>query len=313
MHQASKQAQEVLIQPKLVEEPVKAPSYSSRPEGSVIGDRYRCIALVYLDEHEFHYTVSEICEPGSACTSICTNMDCRTIHPPIGTEQENFCTQCGSPLEQESPLLFLREADNDRFSNLKEVIDLHLVHPYVHAPITTFKQELPGSVRYYLVTPYSEELPSHPEVIRVLEWGQRLAESLDYLHAHGVVLGEELDPANFGMIEDRIVWRYFSGVRVLPMLADREKINDLRLLALSLYSWMTGKASYSTDPTLSPGLNELFHRALVVKASQVVLISASDWKIIKLESCPSISIIWWSPHPSGECAHEMKIALSASP
>ncbi len=260
---ASPPAREAPIPPKPVEGPITPPGYSSRPEGSIIGDRFRCIALVYLDEHEFHYTVSEICEPGSACTRICSNPDCRTIHPPIETERENFCTQCGSPLEQDSPLLFLREADNDRFGYLEEIIDLHLVHPCVHPPIITFKQELPGSVRFYLVTPYSEELPSHPEVIRVLEWGRRLAEGLDYLHAHGVVLGEELDPSNFGMIEDRIVWRNFSGVRVLPMLADREKINDFRLLALSLYSWMTGKASYSTDPTLSPGLNELFHRALV--------------------------------------------------
>ena len=47
------------------------------------------------------------------------------------------------------------------------------------------------------------------------------------------------------------------------MLTDREKINNVRLLALAMYSWMTGKTTYSLDPYLPPVLNELFQKALV--------------------------------------------------
>jgi serine/threonine protein phosphatase PrpC len=157
----------------------------------------------------------------------------------------------------------LQEADTNRFTSQQQVIDLHLAHPNIHPPVTIFQEELPGEVRYCLVTPYSQELPAPPEASKVLEWGLQLADSLDYLHAHGVAFGGELDPSSFGLAEDKIVWRNFNNTRILPMLADREKINNVRLLALSLYSWITGRDTYSVDSSLTPGLNRLFHQALV--------------------------------------------------
>ena len=248
---------------KPVEQPDSLPGFAPQPEGTIFGERFRYDGLVYQDEHENLYTVMEICQPPAPWVTICSNHDCRTIHVPEGAEQEKFCTRCGHPMDQLSPLLLLQEVDSDRFGNQGGLIDLRLTHPNIHPPIAKFQQELPGGVRYCLVTPCSQELPTHPETSKVLEWGLQLADGLDYLHAHGVVLGEELNPSSFGLAEDKIVWRNFSNVRVMPMLADREKINDVRLLALSLYSWITGKATYSLDSSLTPSLNRLFHQAMV--------------------------------------------------
>lgn len=246
-----------------VEEPAYSTPNSRRSEESIFGGRYKYDALIYQNEHETHYTVTELCEPPAPCVRICSNPACRTIHSPIDTGEEKYCTYCGSPLEQNPPLLMIQEADHDRYGSLQPIIDAHLAYPHIHPPLAIFQQEVPGGVRYCLVSPYSQELPSRPEISRILEWGIQLATGLDYLHSHGIAFGEEVDPAGFGLVEDKIVWRNFSNVRILPMLADREKINNVRQLALSLYAWMTGKSTYRVDPALSPELNELFHRALV--------------------------------------------------
>jgi protein phosphatase len=234
-----------------------------QPDGTVFNERFRYDALVYQDGHENIYTVTEIVRPHTPWVTICSNPSCRTIHVPAGTEQEKFCTRCGHPMDQLSPLLLLQEADTDRFGNLQQILDLQLAHPNIHPPVALFQQELPGGVRYYLVTPCSQDLPTDPGVSKVLEWGLKLAEGLDYMHSHGVVLGEQLDASSFGMVDEIIVWRKFNNARLLPMLADREKINNVRLLALSLYTWITGNSTYSVDSSLNPTLNRMFHQALV--------------------------------------------------
>jgi serine/threonine protein phosphatase PrpC len=245
------------------EQPASPLEFAPLPEGSVFNQRFQYDTLVYQDGHENIYTVVEICEPFGPRVSACSNPLCRTIHVPTGSEPEKFCTRCGHPMDQLSPLLVLQEADSDQFSRQSQLIDLHLAHPNVHPPVAVFNQELSGGMRYYLVTPCSQELPAHPETSTVLEWGLQLAEGLDYLHEHGVVLGEELQCSCFGLVDEKIVWRNFNSARILPMLSDREKINNVRLLALSLYTWITGKAAYSQDSPLNPGINRLFQQALV--------------------------------------------------
>jgi len=235
----------------------------ARSEGSIFGDRFRNEALLFQDEHEIHYTVTQIAQTDSPSVRICSNPECRTIHSPVGLETENFCTQCGHPLEEKSPLFLLQEADTDSFSTAQPVIDLHLVHPNIHPPVASFQQELPGGIRYCLVTPLSRDIPSQPEISEVLDWGIQLARALDYLQAKGIALGEELDSSSIGLIENNVVWRNFKSTRVLPLLTDREKINNVRLLVLEMYFLMTGKNTYSMDPYLPPALNDLFENALV--------------------------------------------------
>jgi PPM family protein phosphatase len=243
--------------------PVILPSFSSRSDGTVFGERFQYDTLLCQDEHEIHYTVTELTRPDGACIKTCSNPNCQTIHYSNGSDEEKFCTQCGQVLEKRSPLLLLEEADNNKYGRLQPIIDLHMAHPNVHTPVAFFQEDLPEGTRYYLATPYSGEMPDDPEITQVLEWGLTLAKALDYLHAFGVAFMDEQGDSNFGMYENKPVWRNFNNARVLPVLTDREKINNIRQLTQSMFTWMTGKASFQIDPSLPPRLNELFDRALL--------------------------------------------------
>ncbi len=237
--------------------------FPERPGGSIFGDRFRYDSLIFQDEHEVHYTVTEVIQPSIVPVRICSNPACQTIHCPVGEDVEKFCTQCGQPLDPKSPLLLLKEVDTDRFASIKPVLDLHLVHPNIHPPVAKFQQNVNGATRYCLVSPLSEDLPDQPDMSDVLDWGTQLSQALDYMQVKGVVLGDELDQSSIGLADGKVVWRNFTSTRILPILTDREKINNIRQLALAMYYWMTGKTTYSLDPYLPPALNELFQKALV--------------------------------------------------
>ncbi len=235
----------------------------AQAEGTVFGGRFQYASLLSAAEHKNCYTVTELVEPGNPCVRMCSNPDCRTIHCPVGTEPERFCTQCGHPLEESTLLFKLEETDLDQFPYISHVQELNLVHPNIYPPVATYQQEFPGGTRYYLVTPYSGDLPAQPEIADVLDWGQQLAGALDYLQSKGVVLGDELDTSNIGLADGKAIWRSFTTVHILPMLTDREKINNMRLLCLGMYYLMTGRPAYRMDPYLPLALNELFEKALV--------------------------------------------------
>ncbi len=239
------------------------PGFTKRPENALFGERFKYDSLLYQAEHEIQYTVTDTDKPNTPAVRICSNSSCRTIHCPSGLDVERYCTQCGQPLEEKSPVLLLSESDLDSFSPIQAVIDLHMVHPNIHPPVATFQQEVQGAMRFCLVTPLSKDLPYQPEIPEVMDWGIRLAEALEYMQSKGVVLGEALDQSSVGFADGQVVWRNFNTVRISSILADREKINNLRQLALSMYFWMTGKTTYSLDPYLPPVLNDLFQKALV--------------------------------------------------
>jgi serine/threonine protein phosphatase PrpC len=252
------------IQQEVTEPATNIPiGLQKQPEGSVFGDRFRYAALLSEDEHEIRYTVTEIMQPDHPMVRICSNDECRTIHCPVSSDPEKYCTQCGHALEESSLLFLLEETDIDKFGYIKHVQELNLVHPNIHPPIATFQYEMAGDARYYLATPFSKDIPAQPEICDVLDWGVQLASALDYLQSKGVVFSDELNLSSIGLADKKAVWRNFSTVRILPMLTDREKINNLRLLCLAMYSMMTGKSTYSIDPYLPSALNDMFERALV--------------------------------------------------
>ena len=247
----------------VIEPLIGLPGFSKRPEGTIFGQRFQYEALVYQSEHENHYTVKEIPQGDGPLVRMCSNPECRTIHIPTGTDAEKFCIQCGQPLDPQIPTLLLKEADKDKYSYIPHVIDLHLIHPNIHPPVAVFNEEFNASSRFCLVAPFSKDLPFQPEVSEVLDWGIQLSQAIDYMQAKGVALGEGLDQYSIGLADGKPVWRSFSNARVLPLLTDREKINNLRQLAQAMYQWVTGKTTYSLDPYLPPVLNEFFQKALV--------------------------------------------------
>jgi hypothetical protein len=128
--------------------------FTNRPEGSLFGDRFQYDTLVIQGEHEILYTVNEINQPDTAPVRVCSNPFCRTFHCPVGVDAEKFCTQCGQPLDTQSPLLLLKEVDTDKFESVTPVIDLHLVHPNIH-PRLLSSMNLHGTFAC-LVTPISK-------------------------------------------------------------------------------------------------------------------------------------------------------------
>jgi serine/threonine protein phosphatase PrpC len=239
------------------------PGFAKRTEGSIFGDRFQYNSLISQEEHEINYLVNEIEMANVPSVRICSNPECRTIHCPVASETEKFCTQCGQPLDDHSPAFLLQESDLDKFTAIQSIIDVHLVHPNIHPPVAVFKQEVQGGMRYCLVSPYSQTLPSEPEIAEVLNWGVQLSQALEYMHSKGIALGEQLDQSSIGLAEKKVVWRDFATARVLPVLTDREKINNVRHLALAMYYWMTGTTNFSPDPHLPMIINDLFQQALV--------------------------------------------------
>jgi serine/threonine protein phosphatase PrpC len=237
--------------------------FMKRPDGTVFADRFKFESANYHDEHENHYTVTEIERADHPGVRICSNPTCRTIHTPVGEDIEKFCTQCGQPLEQSSLMFQLKEADTDKYYSIEPVLNLNLVHPNIHPPIATFQESVNANTRFCLVTPISGDLPYQPELSEVLDWGIQLSRALDYMQSKGIVLSDMQDASSIGFADGKIVWRNFESARTLPMLTDREKINNLRHLALAMYFWMTGKTTYSLDPYLPPTINDLFQKALV--------------------------------------------------
>jgi PPM family protein phosphatase len=248
--------------PSIIESGGFSTGITKRPEGTIFGERFKYDSLTFYNEHEIHYTVTEINRPDHAPVRVCSNPECRTIHCPIGNDVEKFCTQCGQPFDEGTPTFVLEEFDADKFTSIQPIVDLHLVHPNIHPPIAVFKENLVSNIRYCLVTPISRDLPYQPEVTNVLDWGIELANALDYMQTKGIVLGEAQDESIIGLGNGKVVWRNFSSARIQPVLSDREKINNVRQLALAMYYWMTGKTSYSLDPYLPAVVNELFQRAL---------------------------------------------------
>jgi serine/threonine protein phosphatase PrpC len=245
---------------------VQAPTgFLPRSEGSLFADRFRYETLLTESEHEIRYSVTELSQEELPPVRICSNDECRTIHCPVDQEVEKYCTQCGHPLDDSSPLLLLRESDDDIYGYINHVLDMHLVHPNIHPPVAAFQEETPLGTRYCLVVPNSTDLPAQADISDVLEWGSQLGRSLDYLQVKGFVLDEEFDLASIGLDEGKAVWRDFNKVRILPMLTDREKVNNLRDLVLAMYTLMTGKTEYRPDPYLPPALNDLFEKALVAE------------------------------------------------
>jgi serine/threonine protein phosphatase PrpC len=271
------------LQPEATETTPVPVGLHRQAEGTIFGDRFQYNGLLSENEHKICYTVTGLNQSEYPGVRICSNPECRTIHCPVGTEAEKFCTQCGHPLEQSTLLFLLEETDIDRFSYIKHVQELNLVHPNIYPPVATFQQEMPAGLRYYMVAPYSADLPAQPEVLDVLEWGMQLARALDYLQSKGVFLGDELDNSSIGLSDGKAIWRSFSTARILPILTDREKINNIRLLCLAMYTLLTGRPTYRMDPYLPPALNEIFEKAMVGEgftsgtdlAQQLELVKAS--------------------------------------
>jgi serine/threonine protein phosphatase PrpC len=235
-----------------------------RPVGAIFGDRFLFDGLRYKDARVIHYTVVEISTSTKPLFHICANPDCGTLHPPVGRELEQYCSQCGSPLQSSDLLLLLQEARQPIFGTASEIVNKPggLAHPNVRAPLAYFTELVCGETRSCLVSPTYSTFPEHIERSLVLPWGIQLARGMDFLHSNQLSFGGQIDQSCFGIDGTHPVWSNFTACNVPSEMVSQAQPADVRTLAAQIFFWQTGKSKYSFEPSLPPPINRFFKEAI---------------------------------------------------
>ena len=237
-----------------------------RPAGAIFGDAFVYKSLIFSNEHQNHYLVTQVEVPENMRTMGCPKPECGAFFPPRQDSVEKFCTDCGSVLEANQQDLLLIETDSPFPENLVQIVSKGLSHGSVRAPLFTFSESLAGGTRYCLVSPQYSVLQGRPETSQALHWGASLGRGLDYLHDNGVWFNGRLDNECYSLAGDKAVWANLTGGMVHPDGYVTERSADIRALAGSVFTWLTGKAvgndaQMANDPSLVPALQQVFGRA----------------------------------------------------
>lgn len=238
--------------------------FRPRPVGAIFGDRFLFDSLRYKDDSVIHYTVIEKNATDQPLFRICANPDCGTLHPPSGRELEQYCSQCGAPLQSSDLLLLLQEARQPIFGTAPEIANkpAGLAHPNVRAPLAYFTELVCGETRSCLVSPTYSTFPEHIERSLVLPWGIQLAHGLDFLHSNQLSFGGQIDQSCFGIDGTHPVWSNFTACNVPSEMVSQAQPADVRTLAAQIFFWQTGKSKYSFEPSLPPAINRFFKEAI---------------------------------------------------
>jgi len=219
-------------------------SFAPLPKGALLGQgRYVVVALRSSDEHQNVYLVDDT-------TPIRRCPECRT---DLTNLAERFCPTCGSDVTGVMPFYLryaVREsADPQAFAAEERLLQLGLDHPALLLPYAFFVEAPYGPPRRYLVEaefipPSAATLSGGQGLHGVLEWGIALAQGLEALHRHGVVLGET-GPESI-VVEGRTArWARFAAATLLPVAgrtaADPRFAGDVRGLVRTLLYLLTGQ------------------------------------------------------------------------
>ena len=237
-------------------------TFTPRPAGAIFGDVFLYRNLLFSDEQQYRYLVTQMDVPDKLQVRVCPNVNCGAVFPPRDNAAEKFCTDCGSAIKHPLQDLVLTETRTVLPDNLVSAIGKSLSHSGVRAPVAAFVERMAGAPRYCMAVPYVDPLSDSPDTIQGLKWGVNLARGLDYLHDNGVTFNGNVDETSFGLDGNRLVWANFSSCSHHPngYVSDRQP--DVRSLAAFLYQWLTGKTQFERDPRIQPGLNQVFERAL---------------------------------------------------
>lgn len=238
------------------------PPFAPRPPGAIFGDHYLLDKLVFSNDRQHRYTVTQYGMPAQTRFRSCPDPACGAIHAPSENASEQFCTACGTPFGEDRPVLILVESLAPVFEQSERIADLKLVHSNVRAPLAAFQEILGGTPRYCLVVPEVSPLGSRPEPAQVLTIGEELAGGLDYLHQNGLTFDGHIHESCLGLSGGRVVWAEFSACSAELGLSEAAAQADVRALAALLFGWLTGRNQYAPDPNLAPAINKFFELAL---------------------------------------------------
>ena len=256
-----------IIQPNPTLPSKKVDEFRPRPVGAIFGGSFLYDSLRYKDPLEIRYTVTKKTGSAGLPFRICGNPNCGAFHQPLGDKLEQFCTQCGSPLQPSDPLFLLQEARQPIFGAAAEIVKQsgRLAHPNLRAPLAYFTEKLGNETRSCLVTPTYSQFPDHLDPAIVLPWGIEVALGLDYLHKNKLAYGGQIDRTCFGLDGTRPVWANFTRCNVPPEMVPQAQAADIRALAYQIFQWLTGKEQYGFEPNLPAAINRFFNEALMGK------------------------------------------------
>jgi protein phosphatase len=156
--------------------------------------------------------------------------------------------------------------DEQAFSVEAKLLEMDLRHPGLLLPHDVFIEAPYGPGRAYLVAsevspPLATSVQRPQELVRVLEWGLSLAQALDYLHQHGVVL-PGVDLKHIVIEQKTACWALFDLAQLTPPASQAamtgQYARDVQSLAEILLYLATGQRQYDDDLPLPERLARLF-------------------------------------------------------
>jgi len=236
--------------------------FAPLPEGALLkGGRYIVTEVHATNERMNTYVITD-----SQATRSCPN--CKTQSTDLG---EQFCSTCGADLSSVKPIhmryMVQESADAQLFTVEAHLLEMNLAHPGLLLPYETFVEAPYGPPRYYLVEPeflpsLASRFPVPQELSRVLTWGVSLAQALDYLHTHRVVV-RDINLNRIAIEEKAARWIHLNAAYIIPPEVDASGhyAQDVQGLVAVLLYLATGQQQ-PYHPLLPKRLSALFAQAL---------------------------------------------------
>jgi protein phosphatase len=239
-------------------------AFAPLPEGALLRNgQYVVLELRNTNEHSNTYLAENITP-----IRLCPNCQAETFN-----SQERFCFACGAALTDIEPLhlrYLVHESVNEQtFTIEAQLIEMHLEHPGLLLPYDVFTESPYGTSRHYLVEsefvpPLATSLSVPQELDRVLEWGAILAQAMDYLHSHHIIL-REISLRQIAVPGNKARWTHLSAATAIPpedrSMEERHFAKDVRELATLLTYLATGPRR-DIHTQMPKQAAEAFHQAL---------------------------------------------------
>lgn len=239
-------------------------AFAPLPEGALLRNgQYVVLELRNTNEHSNTYLAENITP-----IRLCPNCQAETFN-----SKERFCFACGAALSDIEPLhlryLVHESANEQTFMMEAQLIEMHLEHPGLLLPYDVFVESPYGTFRHYLVEsefvpPLATSISVPQELDRVLEWGTILAQAMDYLHSHYIIL-REISLKQIAIPGNKARWTHLSAATTIPpedrSMAEHHFAKDVRELATLLTYLSTGPRQ-DIHTQMPKQAAEAFHQAL---------------------------------------------------
>jgi serine/threonine protein phosphatase PrpC len=241
-------------------------AFQALPEGAFVGDETYYITSLRSEEPDQNiYGMEE-----ARCIFPCPNPECGYLENLAGKET---CMSCGTPLDGVVSVhrrYQLQEyRDFEAVAMAARVTDLGLSHPGLFLHHYFVERPYGSRDRYYLALPdptplLASKIAIPQKVARVLDWGAQLADTLAYLHNHGVGW-QQVSTDHIVLRDRRAMWIDFTGTQILSSdqaEAVQQQARDVFGLASVMFYLATGEDTYTPHASLSETAVAVFDRVL---------------------------------------------------